>query len=113
MFFFKQVNMLKRYGASSKHRKAAGALQSSAIGVTSDQPETTHEEPLSIIENNKVTIFSCSAGSGGPVGWMPCLFVCVKSKTNVVFPHSINDPENHGGSGDFMLILLKAAKRSS
>lgn len=47
--------MLKRYGASSKHRKATGAIQSSAIAVGGDKPETTHEEPVSIIENNKVT----------------------------------------------------------
>lgn len=46
--------MLKRFGASSKHQKAAGALKSSAIVVT-DQPETDEEEPASIIENNKVT----------------------------------------------------------
>lgn len=48
--------MLKRFGASSKHRKAGGVVQSSAIVMTGDQPETSHEEPASIIENNKVNL---------------------------------------------------------
>ncbi len=63
--------MLKRYGASSKHRKAADPLQPSAISVTRDHPETTHEEPLSIIDNNKVnavpTVDSTSRSS--PAGY--------------------------------------------
>lgn len=46
--------MLKRFGASSKHRKEAGALKSSAIIVTGGQPETNEEDPASIIEHNKV-----------------------------------------------------------
>lgn len=47
--------MLKRFGASSKSRKVAGALKSSAIFMTGGKPETDEEEPASIIENNKVT----------------------------------------------------------
>lgn len=47
--------MLKRFGASSKHRKAAGALKSPTI-IVAGQPETNEEEPASIIEHNKVTL---------------------------------------------------------
>lgn len=50
--------MLKRFGASSKHRKAAGALKSSII--MAGQPETNEEEPASTIENNKVTLVKTS-----------------------------------------------------
>lgn len=53
-YCFQQVNMLKRFGASSKNRKAGRVVQSSAKLTTSDQPETSLEEPASIIQNNKV-----------------------------------------------------------
>ena len=61
--------MLKRFGASSKHRKAAGALKSPTI-VVAGQPETNEEEPASIIEHNKVT-FVCEGSvrcAGFPLG---------------------------------------------
>ncbi|CAB1098866.1 unnamed protein product [Ectocarpus sp. CCAP 1310/34] len=55
-----QVNMLKRFGTSSKHRRAAGVVYSSTA-VVGDRPETSHEEPASIIENNKAKIASLRA----------------------------------------------------
>eukprot|EP00752_Nemacystus_decipiens_P016532 g14776.t1 len=54
-----QVNMLKRFGASSKHQKAAGALKPSI--VVAGHPETNEEEPASIIENNKAKIANLRA----------------------------------------------------